>query len=155
MVLFGRRRLNQLEKLTEHATNVSNISIHRKRSENGDRSHNVIFVDVHARPQRIRDHQQLVKTYDYTLMHSAYSPRLVPVDYYLLASIGHVLSQQRFSSYEKAKKWLDDWFAAKDGKIFGATTTNFLGYRKNVLLAMTIILKYHSIGIHQGIWKRI
>jgi len=32
---------------------------------------------------------------------------------HLFASIGHALAEQRFGSYERVKKWLDEWFAAK------------------------------------------
>jgi len=27
--------------------------------------------------------------------------------------MGHALAEQRFGSYERVKKWLDEWFAAK------------------------------------------
>jgi len=47
------------------------------------------------------------------LPHAAYSPDLAPSDYHLFASMGHVLAEQRFDSYEDVKKWLDKWFAAK------------------------------------------
>jgi len=47
------------------------------------------------------------------LSHAAYSPDLTPSDYHLFASMGHVLAEQRFDSYEDVKKWLDEWFAAK------------------------------------------
>jgi len=47
------------------------------------------------------------------LSHAAYSPDLAPFDYHLFASISHALAEQRFSSYEDVKKWLDEWFAAK------------------------------------------
>jgi len=38
------------------------------------------------------------------LSHAAYSPDLAPSDYYLFASIGHALAQQRFTSYEDVRK---------------------------------------------------
>ena len=32
--------------------------------------------------------------------------------------MGHALTEQRFNSHEEAKKWLDDYFAAKDGQFY-------------------------------------
>ena len=43
----------------------------------------------------------------------AYSSDLAPSDYHLFASTDHALAEQRFSSYEDMKKWLDEWFAVK------------------------------------------
>ncbi|GFT54888.1 mariner Mos1 transposase [Trichonephila clavipes] len=45
------------------------------------------------------------------LAHAAYSPDLAPSDYHLFASLGHALADQRFTSYENVKSWLDDWLA--------------------------------------------
>ena len=45
---------------------------------------------------------------------AAYSPDLAPSDYRLFASMSHVLAEQRFGSYEDVKKWLDEWFVAKE-----------------------------------------
>ena len=44
------------------------------------------------------------------------SPDLAPSDYHLFASMGHVLAEQRFDSYEDVKKWIDGWFAEKGEK---------------------------------------
>ena len=38
------------------------------------------------------------------LPHVSYSPDLVPFDYYLFPSIGHMFDEQRFGSYEDMKK---------------------------------------------------
>ena len=96
-----------------------NSAIHRKRPEYADRRHKVIFLDDNAPPHRTRATRELVETYDWEpLVHAAYSPDLAPSDYHLFASMGHALSEQRFNSHEEAKKWLDDWFAAKDGQFF-------------------------------------
>ena len=48
------------------------------------------------------------------LPHAAYSPDLAPSDYHLFATMRHALAEQRFGSYEDVKKWLDEWFAAKE-----------------------------------------
>ena len=45
------------------------------------------------------------------LILAVYSPNLAP--WYLFASMGHALTEQRFGSYEDVKKWLDEWIAAK------------------------------------------
>jgi len=42
------------------------------------------------------------------LSHAAYSPDLAPSVYYLFASMGYALAEQRFGSYEDVKKWLDE-----------------------------------------------
>jgi hypothetical protein len=47
------------------------------------------------------------------LSHAGYSPDLAPSDYHLFPLMGHALAEQRFSSYEDIKKWLNEWFAAK------------------------------------------
>ena len=51
------------------------------------------------------------------LSHAAYSPDLTS-DYHLFASMGHALAQQRFTSYEDVRKWLDDWFGSKEQQFF-------------------------------------
>jgi len=38
---------------------------------------------------------------------------LRPITTYL-ASMGHALAQQRFTSYKDIRKWLDDWFSSKE-----------------------------------------
>jgi len=40
------------------------------------------------------------------LSHAAYSPDLAPSDYHLICI--NALAQQRFTSYEDVRKWLDD-----------------------------------------------
>ncbi|QQP49338.1 Transposase [Caligus rogercresseyi] len=49
---------------------------------------------------------------------AANSPDLAPSDYYLFASMGHAHAEQRLSSYEDVRKWLDDWFASKEQQFF-------------------------------------
>ena len=53
-----------------------------------------------------------------TLVHPAYSPDLAPSDYYLFASLGHALAEQRFTSYENLRIWLDNWFGSKTPEFF-------------------------------------
>ena len=51
------------------------------------------------------------------LPRATYSPDLAPSDYHLFAPMGLALAEQRFSSYENIKKWLDEWYAGK-GEVF-------------------------------------
>ena len=48
------------------------------------------------------------------LPRAAYLPDLAPSDYHLFASMCEALAEQRFGSYEDVKKWLDEWFTAKE-----------------------------------------
>ena len=50
------------------------------------------------------------------LPRATYSPDLAPSDCHLLASMSHARAEQRLGSYEDVKKWLDEWFAAKEGR---------------------------------------
>jgi len=53
----------------------------------------------------------------------------------LYLSIGHALAQQRFTSYEDVRKWLDDGLAGlaqKSNNFFGVTSTNCQTDGKNV-----------------------
>lgn len=96
-----------------------NSAIQQKRPEYADRRHKVIFLDDNPPLRRTRATRELVESYDWEpLVHAAYSPDLAPSDYHLFSSMGHALSEQRFNSHEEAKKWIDDWFAAKDGQFF-------------------------------------
>jgi len=66
---------------------------------------------------------QAVKTYLETLKwevlsHPPYSPDIAPSDYHLFRSMTHSLSEQKFSSYEDIKQWVDWWIASKDGDFF-------------------------------------
>jgi len=53
--------------------------------------------------------KEMIKAFGWEiLLHAAYSSDLAPSDYHLFASMGHALAQQRFTSYEDVRKWLDD-----------------------------------------------
>ncbi|GFT82911.1 hypothetical protein TNCV_4434591 [Trichonephila clavipes] len=52
------------------------------------------------------------------LAHAAYSPDLATSNCPLFASLGHALADQRFTSYENVKSWLDDWLTSKDRNFF-------------------------------------
>lgn len=107
----GARYQRQLAEL--------NRTIRQKHSRYAERHHKVIFLDDNAPPHRTRATKELVESYNWEpLTHAAYSPDLAPSDYHLFASMGHALSEQRFDSHENAKKWLDDWLAAKNQQFF-------------------------------------
>ena len=60
-----------------------------------------------------------VKTYLETLQwevlpHPPYSPDIAPSDFHLFRSMTHGLADQRFHSYEEAKKCIDSWITSKD-----------------------------------------
>uniref|UniRef100_A0A6M2DL09 Putative transposase n=1 Tax=Xenopsylla cheopis TaxID=163159 RepID=A0A6M2DL09_XENCH len=91
----------------------------QKRSEYQSGQHKVIFLDDDAPPHRIIATQDIVESYDWEPMtHAVFSPDLAPSDYHLFASIGNALSEQHLNSYENVKKWLDDWFVAKNSQFF-------------------------------------
>ncbi|GBP37124.1 Mariner Mos1 transposase [Eumeta japonica] len=50
--------------------------------------------------------------------HPPYSPDIAPSDYHFFWSMAHALSEERFSSYEDTKKWVDLWIASKDKEFF-------------------------------------
>ncbi|GBP67244.1 Mariner Mos1 transposase [Eumeta japonica] len=60
-----------------------------------------------------------LKTLDWEVLpHPSYSPDIAPSDYHRFWSIAHALSEQRFTSYEDTKNWVDSWVASKDKEFF-------------------------------------
>ncbi|GFV94542.1 mariner Mos1 transposase [Trichonephila clavipes] len=96
-----------------------NDAILEKRKQYKKRLHKVIFLDDNAPNHRAKPTKDIVKVLDWEpLAHAAYSPDLAPSAYHLFASLGHVLADQCFTSYENVKTWLDDWLASKDRSFF-------------------------------------
>ncbi|GFT53144.1 mariner Mos1 transposase [Trichonephila clavipes] len=92
-----------------------NDAILQKREKYKKRQRKVILLDDNAPSHRAKPTKDIVKALGREpFTHAAYSPDLAPSDYHLFASLGHALADQRFTSYENVKSWLDDWLASKD-----------------------------------------
>jgi len=94
-------------------------ALKEKRPQYEQRHDKVILQHYNARPHVA----QAIKTYLETLKwevlpHPPYSPDIAPSDYHLFRSMIHDLSEQKFSSYEDTKKWVDSWLASKDADFF-------------------------------------
>jgi len=75
--------------------------------------------------------------------HAAYSPDLAPSDYHLFASHWDTLAQQRFTSYEDVRKWLDDWFGSKEQQFFWRGIHKLSNRWKKCMLRWAILqIKY-------------
>ncbi|GBP78131.1 Mariner Mos1 transposase [Eumeta japonica] len=63
--------------------------------------------------------QSYLKTLDWKVLpHPPNSPDFAPTDYQLFRSMAHALSEQRFTSYEDTKNWVDSRIASKDKEFF-------------------------------------
>ncbi|GFW82751.1 mariner Mos1 transposase [Trichonephila clavipes] len=86
-----------------------NDAVLENREQYKKRQHKVIFLDDNAPNHCAKLTKDIVKALGWELLaHAAYSPDLAPSDYNLFASLGHALADQRFTSYENVKCWLDD-----------------------------------------------
>ena len=91
----------------------------QKRPEYQKRQHKTILLHDNAPSHKAKPVKETIEALIWEVLpHAAYSPDLAPSDYYLFASMGHALAEQRFDSYEYVKKWLDDWFDSKDKQFF-------------------------------------
>ena len=80
-----------------------NQALSEKRPEYQKRQHKVILFHD-AKPLK-----KTIQAFSFQILwHAAYSPDLTPSHYYLFVSMGHALAEQRFTSYENVRKWLDD-----------------------------------------------
>ncbi|EFN76169.1 Histone-lysine N-methyltransferase SETMAR, partial [Harpegnathos saltator] len=81
--------------------------------------HKVILLHDNAPSHTRKLVKERIDAFNWEILsHAAYSPDLVPSDYYLFASMVHALAEQRFTSYENVRKWLGDWFASKEQQFF-------------------------------------
>jgi len=80
---------------------------------------NTKFCFINASSHTAKLVKETIEAFSWEILsHAAYSPDLAPFDYYLFASMRHALPQQRFTSYEDVRKWLDDWFGSKEQQFF-------------------------------------
>ena len=92
-----------------------NRALREKRPEYRKRQHKVILLRDNAPSHTAKPVEETIEAFSWEILsHAAYSPELAPFDYYLFASMGHALSDQRFTFYENVRKCLDDWFASKE-----------------------------------------
>jgi len=96
-----------------------NRALCEKRPEYQNRQRKVILLHDNAPSHTAKPVKETIETFGWEiLLHAAYSPDLAPSDYHLFASMGHALAQQRFTSYEDVRKWLDGWFSSKEQQFF-------------------------------------
>ena len=78
-----------------------NQALREKRPEYQKRQHKVILLHDNAPSHTAKPVKETIEAFSWEILsHAAYSPDLAPYDYYLFASMGHVLSDQHFISYE-------------------------------------------------------
>jgi len=97
-------------------TNDQFEALCEKRPKYQKRQHKVILL--HASSHTAKLIKEMIEAFGWEILSHAYSPDLAPSDYHLFASMGHALAQQRFTSYEDVRKWLDDWFDSKEQQFF-------------------------------------
>ena len=96
-----------------------NQALCEKRPEYQKRQYKVILLHDNAPSYTAKQIKETIEAFDWEILsHAAYSPDLAPSNYHLFASMGHALAQQRFTSYEDVRKWLDDWFGSKEQQFF-------------------------------------
>ena len=79
-----------------------NRALQEKRQDYRRKQHKVIF------------HSETGQGNDRDVQLGNTGADLAPSDYHLFDSLGHVLAEQRFTSYENVREWLDNWFDLKD-----------------------------------------
>ena len=80
---------------------------------------NLILLQAYASSHLVKQVQETIGSFCWEIFQLATnSPNPAPSDYNLFASMGHALAEQRFDSYDCVKKWLDEWFAAKDDEFY-------------------------------------
>lgn len=109
--ITGERYQQQLMQLSR--------ALKAKRPQYAKRHDKVIFQHDNARPHVARIVKDTLEALQWDILpHPPYSPDIAPSDYHLFRSISHGLSEQRFTSYEETKNWIDSWIASKDEEFF-------------------------------------
>lgn len=79
----------------------------------------VILLHDNARPHVAKPVKTYLETLQWEVLpHPPYSPDIALSDFHLFRSMAHGLADQRFHSYEEAKKFIDSWIASKDMSFF-------------------------------------
>jgi len=90
-----------------------------KNDQNQKRQHKVILLHDNTPSRTSKLVKETIEAFGWEILsHVTYSLDLASSDYHLFASMGHALAQQRFTSYEDVRKWLDDWFGSKEQQFF-------------------------------------
>ncbi|GFX01964.1 mariner Mos1 transposase [Trichonephila clavipes] len=133
---LGSGGTNRLYELLKHGETINtdiykqqllnlNDAILENREQYKKRQHKVIFLDDNTPSHCAKPTKDIVKELGREpLAHAAYSPDLAPSNYHLFASLGDALADQRFTSYENVKSWLDDWLLQNTDHFFGVVFTN-------------------------------
>ena len=96
-----------------------NRALQEKRPNYRRRLHQVIFLHDNASSHTAKRVKETIEMFSWEILaHVAYSPDLAPSDYHLLASLGYALAEQRFTSYENVREWLDNWFDLKEEQFY-------------------------------------
>ncbi|GBP74933.1 Mariner Mos1 transposase [Eumeta japonica] len=106
---------------TLYRTQMMRLSraLKEKRPQYCSRHDKIILLRNNARPHVAVTMKNYLKTLDWEVLpHPLYSPDIAPSDYHLFRSMAHALSEQRFTSYEDTKNWVDSWIATKDKEFF-------------------------------------
>ncbi|GBP95514.1 Mariner Mos1 transposase [Eumeta japonica] len=97
----------------------SNRALKEKRPQYYSIHDKIILSQDNARPHAVFPLKNYFKTLNWEVLpHSSYSPDIAPSDYHLFLSLAHALSEQRFTSYEDTKNWVDLWIASKGKEFF-------------------------------------
>ena len=115
--------LNPSETITGTLYRTQLMRLSRALKENRpqyySRHDKIICLHDNARPHVAVQVKNYLKTLDWEVLpHPLYSPDIVPSDYHLFRSMSHALSEQRLTSYEDTKNWVDSWVALKDQEFF-------------------------------------
>ena len=109
--ITGERYQQQLMQLSR--------ALKVKRPEYAKRHDKVVFQHDNARPHVARTVKETLEALNWDVLpHPPYSPDIAPSDYHLFRPMTHGLAEQRFTSYEDTKKWVDSWIASKDESFF-------------------------------------
>ena len=91
-----------------------NQALCEKRSEYQKRQYKVILLHDNAPSHTAKLVKETIEAFGWEILSHAAALS----DYHLFASMGHALAQQRFTSYEDVRKWLDDWFGSIEQQFF-------------------------------------